>query len=168
MFIDTHSVQAPAPLRRRLCAATCAWLLALTACGGGDPLAVEQSARSPTLIELDPVPALLADDGSVMPTDPGTVPEDAAARTNNARYASSRQAEQLEHALGTDVLAVDIPCCGSNAAESAIGLLRARQLAYVLPDSTPVLVHSADLRLGASVANRLLQRGYVNVWLVTR
>ena len=80
----------------------------------------------------------------------------------------SYRADQLERALGTDVLPVNVQCCGIDAAESAIGLAYALQAAHDLPNSTPILVRSADLRLGASVANRLLEGGYSNVWLVTR
>lgn len=149
----------------------------ISACGGaGTATDAERSNRdTPAALHgAEPfttrstISTLLADDGSVMPSAPQTVPADAAARTRAGRYASSMQAEQLERALGDGVIRVDVECCGLEGLDQAIGIAHGVQAARDLPDSTPVLVRAADLRLGAVAANRLSDAGYVNVWLVTR
>jgi hypothetical protein len=136
----------------------------LGACGGGDNAADTEAADGGAGV----VSTLLADDGGSMPSAPDTVPADPAARTKAARYASSQQAEQLEHALGEGVLRVTVECCGVDRVDQAIGIAQGMQAAGDLPNSTPVLVRAADLRLGAVAANRLADAGYGQVWLVTR
>jgi hypothetical protein len=49
-----------------------------------------------------------------------------------------------------------------------VGIAYGVQAAEDLPDSAPVLVRAANLRLGAVAANRLADAGYGSVWLVTR
>jgi len=142
--------------------------ICLAACGGasaefGNEPDAHQSAAS-----VEPISTLLADDGSIMPTDPRTTPADSGARTRTGRYASPRQAEQLERALGEAVIQVNVECCGIEGADLALGIAYGVQAALDLPSGTPVLVRSADLRLGASVANHLSEAGYSHVWLVTR
>lgn len=142
----------------------------LTACGGSstaDNDGVSVAGRL-ALSGVEPVSTLVADDGSIMPSDPDAVPKDGAAWTRAGRYATARQAEQLERALGDGVLRVDVECCGIGHADQAIGIAYGLQAAGNLPNSAPVLVRAADLRLGAAVANRMSDAGYGNVWLVTR
>ena len=136
----------------------------IVACGGGDEAAESERADA----GAETFSTLLADDGTSMPSMPDTVPADAAARTQTGRYASSQQAEQLERALGDDVIRVNVECCGVAGVDQAIGIAYGVQAAADLPSSAPVLVRSADLRLGALAANRLTDAGHGNVWLVTR
>lgn len=142
----------------------------ISACGGGDAADAE-GAGSDARAEVRTVESfstLLADDGSIMPSAPDTVPADAAARTQAGRYASSHQAAELERALGDGVIRVNVECCGLEGVDEAVGIAYGVQAAADLPNSTPVLVHAADLRLGAVAANRLADAGYGSVWLVTR
>ncbi|MBC7939581.1 MAG: hypothetical protein H7Z19_07405 [Chitinophagaceae bacterium] len=136
----------------------------IVACGGGDSAAENERANA----GAETFSPLLADDGTSMPSMPDTVPADAAARTQTGRYASSRQAEQLERALGDDVIRVNVECCGVEGVDQAIAIAYGVQAAANLPSSAPILVRSADLRLGALATNRLTGAGYGNVWLVTR
>ncbi len=138
--------------------------ICIVACGGGDNAA--ESERGNTGAES--FSTLLADDGISMPSMPDTVPADAAARTQSGRYASSRQAEQLERALGDGVIRVNVECCGVEGVDQAIAIAYGVQAAADLPSSAPILVRAADLRLGALATNRLTDAGYGNVWLVTR
>jgi hypothetical protein len=145
-----------------------ACLLALAACGGGGGDPPEPAASGGAWLgSREVVTALINDDGSASPSEAGAVPADRAARTLNGRYASARQAEQLEGALGDASIAVDAECCGLEGVERTVGLVHALQAARDLPNGVPVLVRSADARLAATVVNRLIDAGYRNVWLVT-
>ena len=142
----------------------------MSACGGGtagDSEGIGGDTK-PVLSGSDSFSTLLADDGSVMPSAPDTVPADHAARTKAGRYASAQQAEQLERALGDGVIRVNVECCGLEGLDQAIGIAYGVQAAGDLPASAPVLVRSADLRIGAVAVDRLAEAGYGNVWLVTR
>jgi hypothetical protein len=81
--------------------------------------------------------------------------------------AGSRQAEQLERALGEGVIRVNVECCGVDGVEQALGIAYGMQAAGNLPNSAPVLVRSDDLRLGAVAVKRLSEAGYANVRLVS-
>lgn len=143
----------------------------LPACGGGDDDTGAPGSEGDVhalLHVVEPISTLLADDGSIMPSAPDTVPADPAAHTRAGRYASSRQAEQLERALGDKVILVSVECYGIDGVNQAIGLAYGRQRAGRLLNSAPMLVRSADLRLGAAAVNRLSDAGYGSVWLVTR
>lgn len=142
----------------------------ISACGGGGNTS-DDSSDSHTLVaprSAEPLSGLLADDGSIMPSAPDAVPVDPAARTRAGRYASSRQADQLDRALGEGVIRVNVECCGVEGVDQAIAIAYGVQAAGDLPNSTPVLVRSFDARLGAVTANRLADAGYSKVWLVTR
>lgn len=139
------------------------------ACGGGAAGAGDAASEKPARLgAVTPVSTLLDDDGSVMPSAPASVPADAGARTRAGLYASSEQAAALERALGDDLIRVDVECCGRDGVDQAMGIAYGVQAASNLPNSVPVLVRSADLRLGAVAANSLLDAGYPKVWLVTR
>lgn len=137
--------------------------LCVSACGGGAGDAVAAAAAVAGAVQAAP---LAADGGAVPRADAVTVPSDAGARTRSGRYATAAQAEQMERALEGAVIRVDIACCGIDAAEQAVGIAYGLQAAADLPDSTPVLVRAADLRLGAAIVNRLSDAGYTRVWLV--
>jgi hypothetical protein len=143
----------------------------ISACGGGDDAANAEGSSSSARAEVRAVESfstLLADDGSLMPSATATVPADPAAHTRAGRYASSHQAAELERALGDGVIHVNVECCGPERVDEAVGIAYGVQVAADLPRSAPVLVRSADLRLGAVAANRLADAGYSSVWLVTR
>jgi len=144
----------------------------ISACGGGGGDATDaEGPGSDAPAEVRAVESfsrLLADDGSIMPSAPTTVPADPAAHTRAGRYASSHQAAELERALGEGVIRVDVECCGPERVDEAVGIAYGVQAAADLPNSAPVLVRAADLRLGAVAANRLSDAGFSSVWLVTR
>ncbi len=141
----------------------------MAACDGTeDHSSASPAARAAAPAAETTTTTLLDDNGLPMPADPRTVPGDAGARTRSGKYASAAQAEQLERALADAVIRVDIECCGLDGAEQALGIAYGMQAAHDLPNSAPVLVRSADLRLGAAIANRLSDIGYSQVWLVTR
>jgi hypothetical protein len=142
--------------------------IAMAACNDSEDRDNETPPARAAAPAAETATALLDDNGLPMPADPRAVPSDAAARTRAGRYASAAQAELLQRALADAVIRVDIECCGIQAAEQALGIAYGMQAAHDLPDSAPVLVRAADLRLGAAIANRLSDAGYSQVWLVTR
>lgn len=161
-------------LRRTLCTtglalAALSLSVLLSACGG--EIAAERDGANEVAraagADIGNAP-LLSDDGSVMPSDPATVPADRAARTRAGHYASPLQAQTLEAAFGEDVLRVNVECCGAGGIDQAIAIAHGLQAARDLPNSAPVLVRAADLRLGAIAADRLATLGHSRVWLVTR
>lgn len=99
----------------------------------------------------------------VLPSDPG-------ARTRAGRYATPAQAAQLEDRMGVMVIPVNVEPGPDAAAavELAVQTVWGLQAAHDLRADAPVLVRSADLRLGATLANRLGEAGYSNVMLVVR
>ncbi len=141
----------------------------LGACGGGDGRVVgaDPTQRTGLIGAATVVAPLLADDGSVMPSDPRAEPADAAAWTEASHYATVRQARMLTGALGDGVFQVEVECCGIEAVDRAVGIMWGLQASYSLPGNTPVLVRGADLRLAAAAANRLASGGMTHVWLVT-
>lgn len=138
------------------------------ACGGSDDRQDALSTSPTASAQAEPNSVLLDDSGLPMPAAAIAVPGDAGARTRSGRYTSEVQADQLEQALSGAVVRVDIECCGYAAAELAMGIAFGLQIAHDLPNNAPVLVRSADQRLGAAMVNRLTDAGYPNVWLVTQ
>lgn len=141
----------------------------------GDPAAVSRAAAATAAraeqrhpVDSDPVPPLLDDQGTVMPSDPRLVPADAGARTRSGRYASTAQAQTLERTLGGRVVWLEVRCCGADEADTAVGLAQGLQAAHDLPADAPVFVRGADARLVATVANRLGEAGHGRVWVVRR
>lgn len=132
----------------------------LSSCGGSDEAATAHERRAATTTLLD-------DDADVMAPDPAAVPADAGARTRQGRYATRAQGEALALALRGGVIHVDLGCCGEAAADLAVMTAYGLQAAHDLPDDAPVLVQGDDLRLAASVVDRLVAGGYRRVWLVT-
>ena len=167
---------------RQQCTAALAWTAAtavaatvaaglLAACGGGGDdgrqVGADATQQTGLLGAATVVAPLLADDGSVMPSDPRAEPADAAAWTEARRYATVQQAQMLTGFLGDGVLQVEVECCGIEAVDRAVGIVWGLQASYSLPGQTPVLVSGADLRLAAAAANRLTSGGMTHVWLVT-
>jgi hypothetical protein len=144
-------------------AALLAAIVLLGACGGSE-------APSPPPVRTtaaDIVPPLMHDDGSFAASPPQAQPADLGAWTRTGLYASARQADQLAHALGAAAIPIEVECCGAEAVERTVGIVHAVQAAGDLPDSVPVLVSGADLRLAAAAANRLADGGLTHVWLVS-
>ncbi len=140
-------------------------LLALAACGGGGA----DEATNAAYIGSKDVAArpLLTVDGAVLSSAPDLVPVDAGARTRTGRYAHREQALQLERDLRGDVVWVPVACCGAEAVDLAVWTAYGMQAAHNLPHSAPVFVTGSDLRLAATVANRLADDGMSRVFLVT-
>lgn len=153
----------------------------LAACGGtdmpsetagADPqakvAAVGALSERTAPLATSPLPPLLADDGSVMPSAPQAVPADTGARTRAGRYASADQAGQLERAMAASLVRVTVRGSGAAAVEEGAGLVYGMLAAMNLPDTAPVLVEGADLRAAAALVDRLAANGVTNTWLVTR
>lgn len=159
-----HADRHPVPPRLRLLALGAAFALALgaTACGGGDEPSADAGATSGARITS----TLLDDEGRMLPSS--VRPADAGARTRSTGYATEAQAQQLEAALGDDVLGAEVTCCGATEADLAVLTVWGLQAARDLPSTTPVLVRGADQRLAATVAQRLADAGFTRVWLVVR
>ncbi len=156
-----------------LCAA-----LALVACGGGGVVdaadsAATATAATGTTTTASPTQAaaksrlLLAEDGLVLQATPHSVPADHGARTRPGLYAQREQALQLERTLRGAVIWVDVACCGTEGADLGVLIAFGMQAAGNLPASVPVFVGGADLRLAASVVNRLADAGLSRVFLLT-
>ncbi len=140
------------PVRPITTLSALALALLLGACGAGgvDDIRAESTpgAKAPA---------------QVLPSDPG-------ARTRAGRYATPAQAAQLEDRLGAKAIPVNVEPGPDAAAavELATQIVFGLQAAHDLRNDAPVLVRSADLRLGATLANRLGEVGYTNVVLVVR
>lgn len=139
---------------------------ALTACNSGPPDAAEAEQRSMTASGAV-VATLIDDQGLMTPGSPQSIPQDPGARTRSGHYATAQQADALESALGDGVVRVNIDCCGFEGAEQAVMVAWGVQAAHDLDRHAPILVRGADLRLAASVVNRLEEAGHSRVWLVT-
>ncbi len=144
-------------------------MLVLAACGGG-PLGEENAdgAAGGTAARPAALRPLLDDEGGLMPSDPFAEPADPGARTRAQRYASTEQAASLVDALGPAVVQVEVACCGAEAVSLAVMSAAAVQAAQPSAALVPVLVRGADLRLAATVADRLAEEGMPAVLLVTR
>jgi hypothetical protein len=140
------------PVRPITTLSALALALLLGACGAG----------SVDDIRADTQPTAKAK-AQVQPSDPG-------ARTRANRYVTPAQAAQLEDTLGAKAIPVNVEPGPDAAAavELATQIVWGLQAAHDLRADAPVLVRSADLRLGATLANRLGEGGYTNVFLVVR
>jgi hypothetical protein len=159
------------PLRPLQLMASAALAVLMAACGGTGPdiyAAVDGRAQAlaaaPTVI-----PPLFDDTGHVMPSSPWAAPADTGARTRRGLYATQAQARQLEDAMGTQVIPVNVEPGPDAAAavELATQMVWGHQVAHDLSAEVPVLVRSSDLRLGATTVHHLEAQGYPRVFLVT-
>lgn len=139
-------------------------VLTLAACSDNSN---DTGASSVGRAEPTAVRPLLANDGSVLVAELDSAPADYGARTRNGLYAQYEQALQLERQLRGDVVWVPVECCGTEGADIAVYIAYGVQAAHNLPASAPVFVSGADLRLAASVVNRLSDGGMSRVFLVT-
>ncbi len=144
----------------RACAAGLAALLC--ACGGGD----EPAGGPAALAYPEPLSALYADDGSLMPALPRAVPADAAAQVRSGLYAVRAQAEMLHQALPGRVIWVDADCCDDMAVEFAVATAQVLQITLGLDNSAPVFVTGSTPRVAAAVVNQLADTGMSRVFLV--
>jgi hypothetical protein len=148
-----------------LLTATALATLLLAACGGNETDAVAETRAVPLTIA-----PLIDDEGNVMPSDPTAVPADPGAQTRTRMYATAAQAEQLEHAMKTRVISIEV----GNEADAAQALDMAVMFTYGLQavqnvgNDAPVLVRGRDLRRAATLANRLQDHGYSRVFLVAQ
>lgn len=165
-----------------LCQAVCGWcgirLAALcsaatvAACRGVDDagtptqtLAGQVSVQWPATAGAVVSP-LLADDGSILPSDPAAVPADPGARTRAGLYATASQGEQLTHALQDRLVRVAVACCSPELVDEAVNTAWGVQETANLPPETPFLVLGPDARLNAAAAERLAESGATRVWVV--
>jgi hypothetical protein len=140
-----------------------ATVLLLAACGGETASEPAESRATPLTIA-----PLIDDEGNVMPTDPSAVPADPGAQTRARMYATAAQADQLEHAMKTRVISVDVgnEPDAAQAVDMAVMFAHGLQAVQNVGNDAPVLVRGADLRRAATVANRLQEHGYSRVFLV--
>lgn len=139
-------------------------VLTLAACSDNSN---DTGAESVSRTQAAAVRPLLANDGSVRVAERDSVPADYGARTRKGLYVQHEQALQLERQLRGDVVWVPVECCGTEGADLAVYIAYGMQAAQNLPASAPVFVSGADLRLAASVVNRLADGGMSRVFLVT-
>jgi hypothetical protein len=135
----------------------------LAACGGDHPTAAAEARAMPLTIA-----PLIDDDGNVMPTDPTAVPADPGAQTRARMYATAAQADQLEHAMKTRVISIEVgnEPDAAQAVDMAVMFAHGLQAVQNVGNDAPVLVRGADLRRAATVVNRLQEHGYSRVFLV--
>lgn len=161
----------PHPLPRPALMTVALLAVLMAGCGGGETDASAADDRAGPLAGSPAVIAPLFDDaGNVMPASDSAQPADHGARTRRGYYATPAQAAQLEHALQDRVIAVGVEP-GPDAAASvalAMQMVYGHQAAHDLPADAPLLVRSADLRLGAAAVHQLEAAGYQRVFLVTR
>ena len=143
----------------------------LQACGDGTgarPVGEAAAAAGTTLAAALVLQPLLDDDGHPMPSDPAAQPNDPGAQTRSQRYAINAQAEQLLHAMGERAVRVEAGCCGADAVDVAVGVVKGVLWQNALDADAPVMVYGADPRVASTIANRLGDEGMTRVWVVTR
>jgi hypothetical protein len=103
-----------------------------------------------------------------MPTDPTAVPADPGAQTRARMYATAAQADQLEHAMKTRVISIEVgnDADAAQAVDMAVMFTHGLQAVQNVGNDAPVMVRGSDLRRAATVANRLQEHGYSRVFLV--
>jgi hypothetical protein len=140
-----------------------ATVLLLAACGG-------ETASEPAEARAVPltITPLIDDEGNVMPTDPTAVPADPGAQTRARMYATAAQADQLEHAMKTRVISIEVgnDADAAQAVDMAVMFTHGLQAVQNVGNDAPVMVRGSDLRRAATVANRLQEHGYSRVFLV--
>jgi hypothetical protein len=141
-------------------------LVWLPGCGEGPVPTAEQGHVTAAASGHAVVPPLIADDGSLMPSLPGSEPTDPGARTRERRYATAAQAEQLEAALGERVVRIDSHDVARLGASTVAGIVHGLRAAADLGRDDPVLVQGRDARLSATLANQLADDGLTRVWIV--
>jgi len=142
----------------------------LQACGGGDsarPLSAAEAPLAERRSAFESISPLLDENGNPMPSVPDAEPDDPGAQTRSRRYATAAQAEQLLHVMGARAVRIDAGCCGADAVDVAVHVVRGVRAIEDLDADAPVMVHGTDQRLAATLANRLDEEGMKRVWLVT-
>jgi hypothetical protein len=144
----------------------------VAACGGGSDddgggMALDGTSAISSVRTIAP---LLDDEGGVMAGDPAAVPEDPAAWTSAAHYATEAQAGQVERAMGATAISlqVDPGVAAAAAVDLAVWSAYSLQASHGLQPDAPVFVRGADLRLAAAAADRIADAGFTRVFLVTR
>lgn len=147
----------------RLSALALSSALMLAACGGEHTSEPAQARAMPLTIA-----PLIDDEGNVMPSDPAAVPAEPASRTRAGTYATAAQAEQLEHAMKSRVISIEVgrEADAALSVDLAVLITYGLQAAQNVGNDAPVLVRGADQRRAATVANRLQEHGYSRVFLV--
>ena len=168
----THRSHSPRPTRhclhRRAAAPALCLALLLAACGGATQGAGDDADSASVVATIDPQAAPLMDGhAELVAAAAGSAPADPGAHTRTGLYAQRAQALQLERTLRGDVIWVDVACCGTEGADLGVLIAFGMQAAGNLPPSVPVFVSGADLRLAASVVNRLADAGFSRVFLLT-
>ncbi|MCX7227629.1 MAG: hypothetical protein NTW15_01195 [Burkholderiales bacterium] len=153
--------------------------VALAACGTqvereGTSAAPDSLAAAPAA-SLSPAAPMFADPGSeksvvsvlLAPRAARGSPFlDTGAVTRLGLYASPEQAARVLAARPGAALRVKVDRGGSDEAELAVRIVWGEQAAADLPNAVPVFVTGPDLRLAATVVDRLQDSGLTRVFLV--
>lgn len=142
-------------MNRRSLAAACIGIAAtLQGCGGGIDL-----AALPTGMETDCAAPPRSSVRTREEVAAAAAPADAGVRTAAGRYVARAEAARWAQ---RGAVSVDVDCC----VDQAEGMVYALQAAHGLAREDPVLIGGADLRLAASLVNRLGDAGLGRVYLV--
>ncbi len=114
------------------------------------------------------LPPLLGADGTPQPALPLAVPSDPNERTQAALYATRAQAEALEAEYDGAVIWVETGCCDDSAVGMALDHVERLHTGRHLALDAPVFITGKNLKLAATVVNRLSDEGHTQVFLVTR
>jgi hypothetical protein len=147
--------------------------IALAACG----VSAERDAQagSPAEAVATPTAPVLADPASepviaavlAAPRAARASPfEDPGALTRLGLYTSAEQAARVLAARPGAALRVKVDRGGADEAELAVRVVWGEQAAADLPNTVPVFVSGPDLRLAATVVDRLQDGGLTRVFLV--
>ncbi len=133
----------------------------------GQTRSAEAARARPMAVALPTAP-LLDDEGHLYPATPQALPADTGARTRGGYYATPAQAAQLEDAMGTGAIPVNVEPGpdAAGAVELALQIVFGLQAAHDLRFDAPVLVRSSDPRLAATTVNQLEEHGFSRVFLV--
>lgn len=110
---------------------------------------------------------LLDKAGAPLVSEPRSVPAAPEQRTRSGLYATEAQARAYEQAMPGKVISVSLGCCGQQGMEEAMLAAWYQYVVYDAPSDIPVLVRGTDLRLAANLADRLTDKGFAPVFLVT-
>lgn len=141
-------------MKRRLLAAACIGIATLQGCQGGIDLSALPTGFDTGCVGADRGTAWTREEVAVT-----AAPADAGVRTVAGRYVALGEAVRWAE---RGAVSVDVGCC----VERAEGIVYALQAAQGLPRETPVLIGGDDLRLAASLVNRLGDAGLSRAYLV--
>lgn len=154
----------PVAFGRVVAAAMC---VAIAGCSPQAPVSATTDAGTPVSSMAEPASDAAIAAAQALPRAAKASPfEDPGAITRLGLYASPDEAARVLASKPGGALRVKVERGGDAAAALAVNLVWGEQAAADLPKSVPVFVTGEDLRLAATVVDRLQDGGLTRVYLV--